>query len=103
MFPVHAERFVILKGLSAKLAGGREQVGNDLLRPGTLRKDAVERGLMVDHRRYNLAEQASDLLQLPDMISDARCHRGGRRIGLAQALVGSREVVVQEVEAHGSG
>jgi hypothetical protein len=45
-----------------------------------------------------LVEERGDLLARPDVIAQAGRHRRGPGIGLGEALVGPREVVVQEVD-----
>lgn len=44
---------------------------------------------------------ARDFFERPDVIGNARSHRRGRGVRLAQRLVRPSEVVVEEVQAHG--
>src|ERR1039458_10604104 len=57
----------------------------------------------LSNSRLLLAEEGDDLLDLPDVIAHASRHRRGTRVRLGEAHVGPREVVVHEVERHGSG
>jgi len=54
-------------------------------------------------RDAGLAEQSDDFLDLPGVIADASGHRRGARVGVGEAHVGPREVVIHEVERHRSG
>ena len=44
----------------------------------------------------------NDFLDLPDVIADASRHRRGAWVGASEAHVGPREVVVHEVQGHGT-
>ena len=50
-----------------------------------------------------LVEEGDDLLDLPDVIGDASGHRGGTGVGGGEAHMRPSEVVVHEVQRHGSG
>jgi site-specific DNA-methyltransferase (adenine-specific) len=58
---------------------------------------AIAEARLNGTQRGPLVEQPGDLLARPDVVAQAGRHRGSPGIGLGEALVGPREVVVQEV------